>query len=74
MEPKVPEAAPTPVSPYLILCLVPTLFVLLLPILCIWCSKKVREPYPHSPVPKSPAPSQVPWHLPALVPCSKVIT
>ncbi|KAI5266468.1 Anthrax Toxin Receptor-Like [Manis pentadactyla] len=73
-EPTVPEAAPTPVSPYLIPCLVPALFVLLLLILCIWCCKKVREPYPHSPVPNSPAPSQVPWHLPAPGPCSKVIT
>ncbi|XP_073095435.1 uncharacterized protein [Manis javanica] len=39
-EPTVPKAAPTPVSPYLIPCLVPALFVLLLLILCIWCCKQ----------------------------------
>ena len=51
-EPTVPEASPRAVSPFLTLCLVPVpvLFVLLLLLLCIWCYKKVSEPYPHNQV------------------------
>ncbi|KAI5229434.1 Nicotinamide Phosphoribosyltransferase [Manis pentadactyla] len=60
----VPEAVSqtqTPYGHFLFPFLVPALFMLLLLLLCIWCCKKVREPYPHSPVPKLSSTLSGPW-------------